>query len=159
MIVTVADIIFSGLFSGIVATVVMTVSEIPSWRKWGLLGVFEWHENQLLSARFFHVPRNKPNFKYIFFLHILNGSLGGIAFPLILLLLDISLGSDYIYTLVLSLAYGFALWFVTLVPIHKSITGYPVWNHYLGHLPSIASLMGHLIYGLVLGIVITIMLK
>ena len=42
MIVTLAEIIFSGLFSGIVATAIMTVSEIPSWRKWGLLGVFEW---------------------------------------------------------------------------------------------------------------------
>ena len=70
MIVTLAEILFSGLFSGIVATAIMTVSEIPSWRKWGLLGVFEWHENQLLSIRLFRIPRNKLNFKYIFFLHI-----------------------------------------------------------------------------------------
>jgi len=67
MIVMIIDIIFSGLFSGMVATIIMTVSEIPSWRKWGLLGVLEWHENQLLSARFFRIQRDKPNFKYIFF--------------------------------------------------------------------------------------------
>ena len=84
MIVTLAEIIFSGLFSGIVATAIMTISEIPSWRKWGLLGVFEWHENQVLSIRLFRIPRNKLNFKYIFFLHIVNGSLAGIAYPLIL---------------------------------------------------------------------------
>ena len=159
MIVMIIDIIFSGLFSGMVATIIMTVSEIPSWRKWGLLGVFEWHENQLLSARFFRIGRDKPNFEYIFFLHFLNGSLAGIAFPFILLLLDISVGSDYIHILMLSLVYGFVLWIVTLVPIHKPITGYPVWNHYLGHLPSIASLMGHFLYGLVLGIVIMLTLK
>lgn len=159
MIITLAEIIFSGLFSGIVATAIMTVSEIPSWRKWGLPGVFEWHENQLLSIRLFRIPRNKLNFKYIFLLHIVNGSLAGIAYPLILSILDISIASDYVYVLILSLVYGFALWIVTLVPIHKPITGYPVWNHYLGHLPSIASLMGHLIYGLVLGIVIIIMIK
>jgi hypothetical protein len=53
MIVAVSDIVFSGLFSGIVATAIMIASEIPSRRKWGLLGVFEWHENQLHSARFF----------------------------------------------------------------------------------------------------------
>ena len=58
MILTGADAIFSGLVSGIVATAVMTVTEIPSWRKWGLLGVFEWHENQVLSTRFFHIPRD-----------------------------------------------------------------------------------------------------
>ena len=50
MIFTGAEIILSGLISGIVATAVMTVTEIPSWRKWGLLGVFEWHENQVLST-------------------------------------------------------------------------------------------------------------
>jgi hypothetical protein len=41
MITTVTDTIFGGLISGIIATAAMTVSEIPSWRKWGLLGVFE----------------------------------------------------------------------------------------------------------------------
>ena len=154
MIFTGADAIFSGLVSGIVATAIMTATEIQSWRKWGLLGVFEWHENQVLSTRFFHIPREKLSFKYIFFLHFLNGSLAGIAFPLILLILDIPITRDYI--LVPSVTYGFMLWIVTLVPIHKPITGYSVWNHQLGHLPSIASLIGHLIYGLVLGIVIMI---
>jgi hypothetical protein len=159
MVITLVDIIFSGLFSGIVATAIMTLSEIPSWRKWGLPGVFEWHENQLLSIRLFHIPRNKLDFKYIFFLHIINGLLAGIAYPLILSILDIFISSDYVHSLILSLVYGFVLWTVTLVPIHKPITGYPVWNHYLGHFPSIASLMGHLIYGLVLGTVIIIMIK
>lgn len=102
MIITGADAIISGLVSGIVATAVMTLTEIPSWRKWGLLGVFEWHENQLLSTRFFHIARNKINFKYIFFLHFLNGSLAGIAFPLILSILDIPIMRDY--TLMLSVA-------------------------------------------------------
>jgi len=153
MIFTGADAIFCGLVSGIIATAVMTVTEIPSWRKWGLLGVFEWHENQVLSTRFFHIPRDKLCFRYIFFLHFLNGSLAGIAFPLILSILDVPITRDYI--LVPSVAYGFMLWIVTLVPIHKP-TGYCVWNHQLGHLPSIASLIGHLIYGLVLGIVIMI---
>ena len=59
MIFTGADAIISGLVSGIVATAVMTMTEIPSWRKWGLMGVFEWHENQLLSTRFFHIPYGK----------------------------------------------------------------------------------------------------
>jgi hypothetical protein len=67
MILTASDAIFSGLVSGIVATAVMTITEIPSWRKWGLLGVFEWHENQLLSTKFFHISPEKISFKYIFF--------------------------------------------------------------------------------------------
>jgi hypothetical protein len=157
MILTAADAIFSGLVSGVVATAVMTITEIPSWRKWGLLGVFEWHENQLLSTKFFHISTEKISFKYIFFLHFLNGSLAGITFPLILSMLYIPLMQNYILTL--SVTYGFVLWIATLVPVHKPITGYPVWDHKLGHLPSIASLIGHLIYGLVLGIVIMIMIN
>jgi len=117
-----------------------------------LWGVFEWHENQILSTRFFHIARNQLNFKYIFFLHFLNGSLAGIAFSLILSILNIRITQDY--TLALSVLYGFILWIVTLVPIHKPITGHSLWNHKLGHLPSIASFIGHLIYGLVLGIVL-----
>ena len=146
MIFTGADVIMSGLVSGIVATAVMTMTEIPSWRKWGLVGVFEWHENQLLSTRFFHMPTEKISFKYIFFLHFLNGSLAGITFPLILSILHVPITQDYI--LMLSVAYGFVLWIATLVPIHKPITGYPVWDHKLGHLPSIASLIGNLWIGI-----------
>ena len=89
MISTGLDAIYSGLVSGIIATAVMTMSEIPSWRKWGLWGVFEWHENQILSTRFFHIARNQLNFKYIFFLHFLNGSLAGIAFSVMLSILNI----------------------------------------------------------------------
>ena len=152
MISTGLDAIYSGLVSGIIATAVMTISEIPSWRKWGLCGVFEWHENQILSTRFFHIARNQLNFKYIFFLHFLNGTLAGIAFSLILSILNIPITQDYI--LALSVLYGFTLWITTLVPIHKPITGHSLWNHKLGHLPSIASFIGHLIFGLVLGIVL-----
>ena len=152
MISTGLDAIYSGLVSGIIATAVMTMSEIPSWRKWGLWGVFEWHENQILSTRFFHIARNQLNFKYIFFLHFLNGSLAGIAFSVMLSILNIPITQDY--TLALSVLYGFTLWITTLVPIHKPITGHSLWNHKLGHLPSIASLIGHLIFGLVLGIVL-----
>ena len=152
MISTGLDAIYSGLVSGIIATAVMTISEIPSWRKWGLWGVFEWHENQILSTRFFHIARNQLNFKYIFFLHFLNGSLAGIAFSLILSILNIPITQDSV--LMLSVIYGFGIWITTLVPIHKPITGNSLWNHDLGHLPSIASFIGHLIYGLVLGIVL-----
>jgi hypothetical protein len=149
---TVAEVIFSGLIAGMVATLVMTATEVPLWRKWGLLGVFEWHENQVLSTRFFHISNDKPCFKYIFFLHFLNGLLAGIGFSLILSILNIPITGQYV--IALSLTYGLGLWIVTLLPIHKPITGHSVWNHQLGHLPSIASLTGHLIYGLVLGLVI-----
>ena len=87
----VTDALFVGFIAGVTATAIMTIGEIPAWRKWGLLGVFEWHENQLLATRFFRISQRKVNFKYIFALHFLNGSLAGIAFPFILSVLNISI--------------------------------------------------------------------
>jgi hypothetical protein len=81
-----------GLVGGISSTAAMTLTEIPSWRRWGIHGVFEWHENQILSNRLlrpssYHIRKdgNKTtiHFKGIFFLHFINGSLAGITFPYI----------------------------------------------------------------------------
>ena len=67
MIIIGMDSIYSGLVSGIIATAVMTLTEIPSWRKWGLVGVFEWHENQILATRFFHTAPNELDFNIFSF--------------------------------------------------------------------------------------------
>jgi hypothetical protein len=148
-----------GLVGGIVSTLVMTLIEIISWQKWGLHGVFEWHENQILSKRLLRLSdesdtKNIIHFKSIFFLHFLNGTLAGIAFPFIIYSFGFLELSNIMSIYLLGIAYGFVLWSVTLVPIHKPITGLSPWNHPLGRLPALASLGGHIVYGMVLGIVI-----
>jgi hypothetical protein len=55
-----------GLFGGIVSTALMTFTEIPSWKKWGLHGVFEWHENQVIAKRMFKIPDDDNNKKIHF---------------------------------------------------------------------------------------------
>ncbi|HEY9386712.1 MAG TPA: hypothetical protein VIP70_06710 [Nitrososphaeraceae archaeon] len=143
-----------GLVGGLLSTAIMTLTEIPSWKRWGLYGVFEWHENQILSYRLLRLSDIKEiHFGGIFFLHFLNGTLAGIGFPFIVSLfifLDI-----IISIFLLGLLYGFVLWILTLVPIHRPITGFSPWNHPLGHLPALASLGGHIMYGLVLAFVIS----
>jgi hypothetical protein len=54
--------------------------------------------------------------------------LAGLAFPVIIRLLN-TLFVTVIDTFLVATIYGFVLWIVTLVPIHKPITGYPVWSH------------------------------
>lgn len=145
--------VFIGLFAGIVSTAIMTLTEIPSWKKWGLHGVFEWHENQAIIAYVFRLSDNKKiRFREIFFLHFLNGILAGIAFPFILSLFDFSTSVTPIS--LLGILYGFILWILTLIPIHKPITGFSPWNHPLGHQPALASLGGHIVYGFILGLII-----
>ncbi len=132
----------------------MTLTEIPSWKKWGLHGVFEWHENQEITKFLVGLSDSKKiHFGGIFFLHFLNGTLAGTAFPFIISLLPFS--AIVIPISLLGIFYGFILWIVTLVPIHKPITGFSPWNHPLGHLPALASLGGHVVYGFVLGLLIS----
>ncbi|MBD0359181.1 MAG: hypothetical protein ICV56_00525 [Nitrososphaeraceae archaeon] len=147
---------FIGLFAGTVSTAIMTLTEIPSWKKWGLHGVFEWHENQAIISYLFRLSDNKKiHFIGIFFLHFLNGILAGIAFSFIVSLFNFS--AIVILLPLLGILYGFILWILTLIPIHKPITGFSPWNHPLGHQPALASLSGHIIYGFILGLIISFM--
>ena len=140
-----------GAIGGLLGTVVMSVIEIIPWRKWGLPGVFEWHENQMLIVRFLRLENDEACLHYlgIFGLHLTNGILGGIGFYFAIEFIDILT----ILPIPLSaMLYSFFLWIVTLVPIHKPITGLNPWNHPLGHGPALASLAGHFAYGLILSL-------
>jgi hypothetical protein len=101
-----------GMIAGVAATGAMTLSEIPSWKRWGLPGVFEWHENQAITA--YLVRTTKTSFAGIFLFHFLNGTLAGIAFPFLASFL-----LPYAPLIILSTFYGIMLWVLTLAPIHK----------------------------------------
>lgn len=147
-----------GLIAGLVSTAVMTLAEIPSWKKWGLYGVLEWHENQVITRKLISISNNDEkeiiHTKGIFFFHFLNGTLVGIAFPFIITYPFPSYIDDIIKLLLVGIIYGLMVWIVTLIPIHKPITGLSIWNHPLGRWPAIASLGGHIVYGVILGITI-----
>jgi hypothetical protein len=141
------------MFGGIVSTAIMTLTEIPSWKKWGLHGVFEWHENQVIAKRMCKTSddnnNNKIHFKGIFLFHFLKGTLAGIFFPFIAASFFTFFMNSGTSLALLGMLYGFVLWIITLVPIHKPITGFSPWNHPLGRMPALASLSGHIM--LVLG--------
>jgi|ERR687894_2679833 hypothetical protein len=140
-----------GAVGGLLGTLVMSAIEIIPWRKWGLLGVFEWHENQMLIVKFLRLENGNARLHYlgIFGLHFTNGLLGGIGFYFAITFLDYL---TFLPLPLLGVLYSFFLWIVTLVPIHKPITGLHPWNHPLGQWPAIASLVGHFAYGIVLSL-------
>ena len=146
------DTFFVAFLIGLFATLVMTLVEIPAWRRFGLRGVLEWHENQVLSARLFRLDESRLHVKGIFFLHFANGGLGGMGFALALMVF--SFAANIIFA---GIVYGIFLWLVTLVPIHKPITGITPWRHPDGAMPMITSLIGHLVYGVVIGSIFTIL--
>jgi len=125
----------------------MTFVELPSWKRWGLHGVLEWHENQVITSKVFKLSSDKTHFTGIFAFHFLNGGLGGIGFLFVLWLFP-----EGVFHIFLSaIIYGLILWIVTLVPIHKPITGISLWSHPSGHFPALTSLAGHVVYGVALG--------
>jgi hypothetical protein len=156
--------VFLSLLAGLFSTLMMSIFEFPFWRKWGLEGVLEWHENQVLFSKFFKTNRMQINYPGIFFLHFINGGLGGIGFYFLLILVP------FLSTMVLSTAtatataigigigigilYGLVLWVLTLLPIHKPITGIDPFKHPLGFGPAVTSLIGHLLYGAILAVLI-----
>lgn len=150
-----------GLIGGLVSTAMMTLAEIPSWKKWHLQGVFEWHENQEITRKLLGISNDEKktiHTKGILFFHFLNGTLVGIAFPFIIISLFPSFINDIVSLLLIGILYGFIVWIVTLIPIHKPITGLSPWNHPLGKWPAIASLEGHIVYGFILGLIIFVFL-
>ncbi len=145
--------VISGLFVGLVATLLMTLFEIPFWKKWGLKGVLEWHENQILYAKLTKNKEERLNPFGIFLLHFINGALGGLAFYLLLFIFPIFLSSIYLVGII----YVIVLLLLTLLPIHKPITGIDPFNHPQGIGPLVVSFVGHLIFGTILSSVYSIL--
>ena len=152
------ETIIDGIIAGLVSTCIMTVYEIPFWRIWGIKGILEWHENQILTSklikRFSKAKSDMGIYAGILLLHIINGTLAGIIFPFIyLFFLSLFYPHGFQLSTILGTIFGVLLWLLTLLPIHKPITGLSVWNHPLGKGPAIISFCGHIIYGFTLGAV------
>jgi hypothetical protein len=138
----------------------MTIFEIPFWRQWGITGVLEWHENQVLVSKLkkkvkknYHDSNNNNNYPGIFLLHFINGVLAATVFPFIILIfLYPPFLNRYLLTIIYGIGYGILLWVLTLLPIHKPITGISIRNHPLGKGPALISFSGHLLYGITLGV-------
>ena len=134
-----------GLLTGLVSTALMTSLEWLFWRRWGLTGVLEWHENQVIWSRLSGSDPSVISVPGVLFFHFLNGGLGAVPFPILAGQVP-SFGVIW-----LGLAYGVFLWVLTLFPIHRPVTGVPILGHPHGKGPVAASLVGHLVYGLSLG--------
>lgn len=144
-----------GFAAGVLSTFLMTLFEIPFWKKWCLIGILEWHENQILFGKLIKADINRINFYGIFLLHFLNGGLGGAG-----LFLFVDLYPVFVeHAFLLGLGYAFFLWILTLLPIHKPITGIDPFRHPLGMGPLLASLFGHIIYGLLLSMLLQVLFK
>jgi hypothetical protein len=110
-------------------------------------GVSEWHLNQALMARLLHRPPQDLVFQGLT-LHFVHGGLAGIIFALIL-----PIFSRRIPIVDASVAFGLFLWVIAML-IMKPVIGIGFRNHPMRRLPLVVSLGGHLLYGILLGLVV-----
>ena len=138
------DFLLNGLIAGFIATGAMSILQIPMYKKWGMISVLEWHENQVITSK---IIKNNPEELLIpsFFFHLLHGGLGGIAFAIAVSVIDFQVSY-----LISGTVLGFLFALVVLI-IHEPITKVKPLHHPLGNLPVIASFVNHAIYGAALG--------
>jgi hypothetical protein len=143
-----------GFIAGCIGTAVVSIPQYYFFKRWGMLGVLEWHENQCLMAM---ILKNDPNrlIREGLMLHFLNGGLAALFYALFISWLDVLRALD---TGILGILYGVLLWILTLAPIHKPITGVSITKHPLGYKPSILSLIMHLIYGVIVAYIVSLWL-
>ena len=108
-------------------------------------GVPEWEMNRALMARLLHRSLDSLVLEGQL-LSLLIGGLLGILFVVAVPILPWSLNR-----LLVGLLYGLVLWTISLV-ILKPIVGRGVGDNPLGSKPFLGSLVGHLLYGLLLGL-------
>tara|TARA_B100001750_G_C15313306_1_gene498409 strand:+ start:40 stop:504 length:465 start_codon:yes stop_codon:yes gene_type:complete len=136
--------VLTGIISGILSTSIMLLFEIPFYRYWGIRGVYELHESEMMICKLLkRTFQNKISTLGII-IHIINGSLLAIPFVVFMSVLNI------IPTVLIGISYAVFIWFVTLLPVHKIITGESIQENPYGYKPALVSIFGHFVYGIVL---------
>jgi uncharacterized membrane protein YagU involved in acid resistance len=139
-----------GLYAGIIATLGMSLVEYPIWRRWGLAGVAEWRLNQAIVARFSRKPEEEMVVEGVL-LHFAHGAIAGLIFGWALMLLPLMVSP-----ILLGLLFGMLLWVIS-VAITKPITGTGVFGKPSTSILLVSGIVGHLVYGLLLGTLLGIL--
>lgn len=148
--------LLAGLTAGLLATALMSLVELPVYRRWGMEAVLELHENMATLARWTGRPAEDHLLEALP-LHFLHGGVAGLVFAWALGWAPGMVGLGGAPTWLLGGLFGLALWLLTLA-IHRWITGVsPVLHPRFGPWPAVASLVGHSIYGLALGALVLIL--
>jgi hypothetical protein len=141
----------TGFAAGCVATAVMSFLQLPFWRANGLEYVLEWHENVGIVKRLFKKISEEKALAYSFFFHFLNGGLAAAAYNIFLNFFELL---NVFGPFLLGCLFGIFLWVFTLAPIHRPLTGLPVFGHPLGAGPIVLSVVLHMLYGVIVTVVI-----
>lgn len=103
-----------GAIAGFIAAIIMTLAEIPFWKKWGIEGVAEWQINWVMVSQMNKEWKvtTKPRLSWTIASHLLHGVAAGIAFGILLPIFLFVGRLPNESVLWIGLLYGVALWFL-----------------------------------------------
>jgi len=140
----------AGPLAGLFATAVMTILEVPAWRRRGFAGILDWEQNQTVAARLLGRPAEELVAAGLG-LHFSHGVLAGLVFALGLAALPVPLASP-----AAGAAFGIVLWALTLA-VHARVTGRRIRGDSVRTAAAIVSLGNHLVYGIALGVLVLLL--
>jgi len=141
-------------FAGLLATICMTIFELPFWGRWGIEGVAEWQVNAVIVSvliRKFTQRRVVASMSVA--MHLIHGAALGIVFRFLLLgLLGIAILSSSIIGD--AIVYSIVLWIISPFltrTFFEHIGGFQMTRKGLA-----VSFLAHNVYGVFLGLLIPV---
>ena len=141
--------------AGFGAAILMTLFEIPFWRKTGLEGVAEWQMNSVIVSKIRRRSSHdqRSSISWIIGGHLFHGSVAGIVFglflPLIVLVSTLKLA-----ILLSAIVYSIILWIIFSIVLRgtfEAAGGIRISNRGV-----FVALLSHLVYGFILGLLILV---
>jgi len=133
--------------AGFLAAVLITVVELPFWKRWGMSGVAEWQVNQVLVSKLL----KKSNARYSVASHLFHGTILGGVFRAILFYFP---SGNEMLILTESLVFSLILWLIT--PLATKSLFENAGGIKITRIGIVSSLTSHLVYGIALGLLLQI---
>jgi hypothetical protein len=147
------ELIFAAL-AGFAGAMLMTCSEFPFWKKWGMDGVGEWQVDTVIYSKIL-LRRAKINEEKGFpwktvATHLLNGVIASVAFVILLPTFYTFIPDARISVLYDAIVYSFALWII--FPLLGRTTFESLGKIKISNRGLLVSLLSHFVYGIFLGL-------
>jgi hypothetical protein len=146
--------------AGLGAALLMTLSELPFWKKWGMSGVGEWQVDSVIFSR---IILRRPTLKkeegfpkLTVATHLLNGIIASVAFRLLLPLFYLVVPDARISILYDTIVYSFVLWII--FPTLGRTTFESLGQIRISNRGLLVSLLSHFVYGIFLGLFLPLVL-
>src|SRR2546428_12622841 len=136
--------------AGLFAPAVMTILEVPAWRRRGFAGILDWEQNQTVAARLLGRPAEELVAAGLG-LHFSHGVLAGLVFALGLAASPVPLPSP-----AAGAAFAIVLWALTLA-VHARAAARRIPGDSVPMAAAMVSLGSHLVYGIALGVLVLLL--